>query len=102
VTSDSAEVIAAQNDYDMRFQRTKQIALSRGASPITVDGDIGSRADRGDYVEGRVGVRPPGSSVSPAAPGGVPTITSQAQYDALPKGASYVDANGKPHKKGGQ
>jgi hypothetical protein len=31
-----------------------------------------------------------------------PTITSQAQYDALPKGASYQDANGKPHVKGGR
>jgi hypothetical protein len=40
----------------------------------------------------------PGQTSSGAAP----TITSQVQYDALPKGAKYADANGKPHIKGGQ
>jgi hypothetical protein len=34
--------------------------------------------------------------------GGPPKITSQVQYDALPPGASYTDAYGKPHKKGGK
>jgi hypothetical protein len=34
--------------------------------------------------------------------GSPPKITSQVQYDALPPGASYTDANGKPHKKGGK
>jgi hypothetical protein len=51
--------LGTQNDYDQRFQRTKQIALQRGANPMTVDSDIGSVSDRGDYVEQRVGVRPP-------------------------------------------
>jgi hypothetical protein len=97
---------AAQNDYDMRFNRTKQIALQRGANPIGIDGALAGMpgADRGDYVEGKVGVRP--SITPPARPGqttsGAPAITSQAQYDALPKGAKYTDANGKPHVKGGQ
>ena len=48
-----------QNDYDQRFARTKGIALQRGANPMTIDTDIGSQADRGDYIESRVGVRPP-------------------------------------------
>ena len=88
----------AQVDYDKRFNRTKTIALGRGANPMTVDSEIGTRADRGDYVEGKVGVRPPlGGGKSSA-----PTVTSQAQYDALPKGAKYTDASGKPHIKGGQ
>lgn len=30
-----------------------------------------------------------------------PTITNQSDYDKLPNGASYVDANGTPHVKGG-
>jgi hypothetical protein len=87
----------AQVDYDQRFNRTKTMALQRGADPMSVDSEIASKADRGDYVEGKVGVRPPtkpGSST--------PTVTSQEQYDALPKGASYVDSNGKPHVKGGK
>jgi len=32
----------------------------------------------------------------------VPTVTSQAEYDALPSGARYVDASGAPHVKGGR
>jgi hypothetical protein len=51
--------LGAQNDYDQRFNRTKMAALNRGANPLTVDSDIGAQADRGDYVESRVGVRPP-------------------------------------------
>ena len=31
----------------------------------------------------------------------LPTVTSQAQYDALPNGAEYNDASGTYHKKGG-
>jgi hypothetical protein len=49
----------AQVDYDQRFNRTKTAALNRGANPLTVDSDIGSVVDRGNYVESRVGVRPP-------------------------------------------
>jgi hypothetical protein len=38
-----------------------------------------------------------------ASPGAsVPTVTSQAEYDALPSGARYVDASGAPHVKGGR
>ncbi len=88
----------AQVDYDKRFNRTKTMALNRGANPVTVDSEIGSRADRGDYVEGRVGVRPPLNAPQSSSP----KVTSQAQYDALPTGSKYTDANGKPHVKGGQ
>ena len=98
------DYFGAQNEYDGRFARTKQAALERGANPMTVDSEIGSRADRGDFIEGKVGVRPPvgGGKSSGPAPSSAPTITSQAQYDALPKGAHYVDSNGKPHVKGGK
>lgn len=37
--------------------------------------------------------------VNPGA--SLPTVTSQAQYDALPSGAEYNDASGTYHKKGG-
>lgn len=38
-----------------------------------------------------------------ASPGAsLPTVTSQAQYDALPVGAEYKDASGTYHKKGGR
>lgn len=37
--------------------------------------------------------------VNPGA--SLPTVTSQAQYDALPNGAEYNDASGTYHKKGG-
>ena len=95
---------AAQNDYDMRFNRTKQIALQRGANPIGIDGAIAGMpgADRGDYVEGKVGVRPPAAGAQPSAGGGAPKITTQEAYDALKNGDSYVDENGKPHVKGGR
>lgn len=50
------------------------------------------------------GVAPaPGAAPAPRAPaapaGGVPTITTKAQYDALPSGASYRDSNGRLAKK---
>jgi len=93
--------LAAQNDYEQRFQYTKRIALERGANPISVDQDIGHVADRGDYVEGKVGVRPPLAGAATAAPSG-PTVTSQADYDKLNKGDPYMDSKGKPHVKGGK
>lgn len=38
-----------------------------------------------------------------AVPGAsAPTVTSQAEYDALPNGSRYVDASGAPHVKGGR
>ena len=38
-----------------------------------------------------------------AIPGAsAPTVTSQAEYDALPSGSRYVDASGAPHVKGGR
>src|SRR5271166_6327003 len=97
------DYLGAQNDYEQRFQKTKQIALQRGANPIGIDGVIGGMpgADRGDYVEGKVGVRPPLASAAGAAPS-APTIASQADYDKLKKGDHYVDSNGKPHVKGGR
>jgi hypothetical protein len=67
------EYASAQNEYDQRFARTKGIALQRGANPMTVDTDIGSQMPREDFVEKRVGVRPPptgSSSGSAPADGG--------------------------------
>lgn len=78
--------LGAQNDYDQRFNRTKQAALQRGANPMTVDSDIGAQADRGDYVESRVGVRPPlAGGQSSAAPSGGAT-----------EGAVSTSKSGKP------
>lgn len=37
-----------------------------------------------------------------AAAKGPKTVTSQAQYDALPAGTIYLDASGNKHKKGGK
>jgi hypothetical protein len=61
--------LGAQNDYDQRFQRTKQAALNTGANPLTVDSDIGARVNRGNYVEARTGVRPPLPSGTQASSG---------------------------------
>jgi hypothetical protein len=93
--------LSAQNEYEQRFQRTKQIALQRGANPMTVDGDIGSQVDRGDFVEGKVGVRPPLAGGKQGG-GSAPSVTTQEAYDKLKKGDPYLDENGKPHTKGGK
>jgi len=91
----------AQNDYDQRFAKTKQAALNRGANPMTVDSDIGGVADRGDYVEGRVGVRPPLAG-SGNAGAGVTQINSAADYANVAPGAQYRDPQGNLRTKPGK
>jgi len=39
------------------------------------------------------------SADTPAQSGAMPTVTSQAEYDALPSGANYVDSDGNTYKK---
>ncbi len=41
----------------------------------------------------------PGTGTQPAPAAEIPTINSQAEYDALPKGTSYRDSNGKTATK---
>jgi hypothetical protein len=95
------DYLGAQNDYEQRFQNTKNMALQRGANPMSVDREIGHQFDRGDYVEGKVGVRPPLTGGKEAA-SEAPTVKSQADYDKLKKGDPYLDENGKSHHKGGK
>lgn len=59
--------------------------LAGGQSPIA-----GANALAGKYFRGVAN----GSN-------GEPVVTDQKQYDALPAGASYRDASGRPHIKGG-
>jgi hypothetical protein len=82
----------AQIDYDKRFNRTKTIALGRGANPQTVDSDIGSVVDRGNYVESRAGVRPPltGGQSSGGAGVDVPKY-NDAQVSAYMKKYGLTD-----------
>jgi len=84
--------LGAQNDYDMRFQRTKQAALNSGANPMTVDSDLGVKVNRGDYVAAKTGVRPPQTG------GGGPLPSRNAQGWVLHKDAqgrqAYVGPNG--------
>ncbi len=62
----------------------------------------------GDWAPGGSQYKaPPSQTVTPPAPGAAtpptasaPTITSQAQYDALPNGATYIDSTGHPKVKG--
>jgi hypothetical protein len=72
--------LGAQNDYDQRFNRTKQAALQRGANPLTIDSDIGAQADRGDYVESRVGVRPPLAGGKQSAAPAIPVGTVRGNF----------------------
>ncbi len=83
--------IGAQNEYEQRFQRTKQLALQRGANPMTVDGDIGSQADRGDFVEGKVGFRPPLASAGGGGGG-----SQQTNAGGASEGAESKSKSGKP------
>lgn len=48
------------------------------------------------YIGPRLGARSP---IAPPATGGRPTVTTQAQYDALPPGTVYFSKNGKLHRK---
>jgi hypothetical protein len=81
--------LSAQNDYDRRFQLTKQAALNAGANPMTVDTDIGTKADRSSYVAGRTGITPAmQNSSAPGRPG--------QQRSGLQEGATDISKSGKP------
>jgi hypothetical protein len=91
----------AQNDYDQRFAKTKQMALNRGADPFSVDTAIGGVADRGDYVEGKVGVRPPLPGGGGGSASGVTQISNAADYTNIAPGAQYRDPQGNLRTKPG-
>ena len=94
----------ALRDMISRGVKTAQYSLD---SAKRVPAYLAARKDANQFPTWNQTHFPMEEATQPARPGqsgggGVPTITSQAQYDALPKGAAYTDANGKPHKKGGQ
>jgi hypothetical protein len=99
------DYLDADNEYTLRYNRTKTMALKSGADPDTVDQELSNRSARADFVSRRTGSQDSlGGAAPPAAAGGKgpPTITNQKDYDALNPGDAYVDANGNPHHKGGR
>ena len=91
--------LGAQNDYDQRFNRTKMMALNRGANPLTIDSDIGAQSNRGDYVESRVGVRPPLAGAQSSGASGPAQISNAADYAKLAPGSQYRDPQGNVRTK---
>jgi hypothetical protein len=81
--------LGTQNDYDTRFAKTKLNGLRSGADPRTIDADIASQSNRGDYVESRVGVRPPLQSAAPVS------VTSPDQARALTPGTRFTTPDGR-------
>lgn len=61
-------------------------------NPVTWQGEYQQRLRAGAV---------PGVPASQNPSGGIPTVTSQSQYDALPKGAKYIGADGHRYTKGG-
>jgi hypothetical protein len=59
--------LAANNDYDLRFNNTRVAALRTGADPYQVNGTIGKLADRSDYIQRRTGVTPSTAAAAQAA-----------------------------------
>ncbi len=82
-----------------RVQEARHQTLDRMRKAYVQDFNLaqgGQMAAPGAATPAPTGVAPV------AAPSGPPTITSKAQYDALPAGESYLDAQGNPHVKGGK
>lgn len=70
----------------------KTLAMKRQTS-IDAFGDAGY--DMGKFEGGSTQTGAP-------APGSLPKVTSQAQFDALPVGATFLDSKGNPHVKTAQ
>lgn len=81
--------LGTQNDYDQGFQRTKIAALRNGADPATVDSDIGAVANRGNYVESRMGVRPPAQQAAQSG-----ASATQKDSGGFVPNQQYKDKNG--------
>jgi hypothetical protein len=97
------QYLGTQNDYDTRFAKTKLNGLRAGADPRTIDADIAGQSNRGDYVESRVGVRPPlaqGSQQAPTSGGQMPAGAKLQTYAVtyfdgdLNKAQAYLSSQG--------
>lgn len=81
----------ANNDYDRMASATKLAALQKGADPFHLPGAIDAASPREAYVQqsmdkalGATPANRPNQQTS-----GATAVNSQAQYDALPRGAAY-------------
>lgn len=77
--------------YSVANERATRLSNNFGGK-VTPDELLGSMNLPSFYPSAKTG----GSSQGQAAP---PTVTSKAQYDALPSGAEYLGPDGAPHRK---
>jgi hypothetical protein len=108
VRKNNGDVIAAKQEYDQKFGK-KELAPGVKAGVEALQKKIAEIAGRVvplDTDEAQIAklqqrINELTGDVAPAAgaPGGK-AITTKAQYDALPKGATYVDPNGVTRTKG--
>lgn len=88
----------ADNEYTLRYNRTKMMGLKSGADPDLIDQELSGRVRRSDFVARKTGS---GDTLSQSAgQNGTPTkIASAADYAKLPPGAQYVDPQGNTRTK---
>jgi len=98
-------LIEVVNPYDYRQDPTGMEGhfQSEGLAGIGQDSVIGSIGVNGEYTAGNVNLGNVANNAQSSEPasmtGSIPTITNQAEYDALPNGARYIH-NGIPRTKG--
>ena len=108
VRKNNGDVIAAKQEYDQKFGK-KELAPGVKAGVEALQKKIAEIAGRVvplDTDEAQIAklqqrINELTGDVAPAAgASGGKAITTKAQYDALPKGATYVDPNGVTRTKG--
>jgi hypothetical protein len=94
----------ADNEYTLRYNRTKMMGLKSGADPDMIDQELESRSHRAEFVAKKTGSMDAlGSATAPAGQQPIEPAKQpnpQAAYDALPAGAPYIH-EGKTLYKGG-
>lgn len=80
------------NEYVQRYALTKNAVRVQDTAPAVMAGQQPTTAQQ--RVEGAVANSMPGQGAAPKPTAGLPQVSSVADYNKLPSGASYIDPNG--------
>ena len=88
----------ARKEYKSLFSYVQEMSRGQVTRPGTLPIPPASSSSSSGSSGG--GSSSAGGGASSAAPGTIPTISTQAEYDKLPKGAQYIGPDGKTRIKG--
>jgi len=84
---------------EMKRNGVKQVKVSSESGKVTADGPLTFGTQPIDQVIARVQGQLGGARAPASAPATMETITTKAQFDALPSGATYKGKDGRTYRK---